>query len=303
MRRWRRSRPLGQSAGRARQSGEVADRDDQELPAGGGGEELPLCPAFQWARHRAQDAGAARDRDRADHGARPRGRADQPDDHVGACLRRVDCFGLAGLPSRRYGKPAAHGSSTDVRPPLRFVHAGRHRRRGRSRCTRSLRPATGLGLGEQGRGVGSGAAAADHRVPVEPAGGLQLPPRSHGNGRHRGAIKPGLAPVLSPAESAALRDRLLAEIANLPSQDSATSWAQAALAAKNRLTAEDAKLVADVFEQRLSAWSPADGMANQSQTSIGGHARQSVSPGTEDTIGQAGTTDEGKHAACPSTAR
>src|SRR5262245_29327699 len=150
--------------------------------------------------------------------------------------------------------------------------------------------------------VGTAATAADRRGPVEPAGGLQLPPRGQGNGRHRGAIKPGPAPVLAPAESAALRDRLLGEIANLPSQDSATSWAHAALAAKNWLTAEDAKLVADLFEQRLSGWSPADGIANHSQTSTGSHARQSVGPGPEDTIGQAGTTDEGERAACPGTA-
>jgi hypothetical protein len=107
--------------------------------------------------------------------------------------------------------------------------------------------------------VRSAATAADRGEPGESAGGLQLPPRSHGNGRHRGTAKPAGAPVLSPAESAALRDRLLGEIANLPSQEGATDWAQTALAAKNRLTAEDAKLVADVFEQRLATWSPSAG--------------------------------------------
>jgi len=35
------------------------------------------------------------------------------------------------------------------------------------------------------------------------------------------------APILSPDESAALRDRLLGEIAGLQSQESATNWAQA----------------------------------------------------------------------------
>jgi hypothetical protein len=55
-----------------------------------------------------------------------------------------------------------------------------------------------------------------------PAGGLQLPARSHGNGARRGA-KPSSPPVLSPAQSAALRDRLLVEIAALPSEDSATT--------------------------------------------------------------------------------
>src|SRR5262245_35665753 len=105
-----------------------------------------------------------------------------------------------------------------------------------------------LGSGEASRAgaVRSAATTADRRQPIEPAGGVQLPPSYVGNGRHRGAVKHASAPILSPADSAALRDRLLAEIASLQSQDGATSWAQGAMPAKNRLTAEDAKLVADV---------------------------------------------------------
>jgi hypothetical protein len=72
-----------------------------------------------------------------------------------------------------------------------------------------------------------------------PAGGLQLPARSHGNGRARGTAKPASPPVLSADKSAVLRDRLLREIAALPSEDSATDWAQRALVAKNQLTASD----------------------------------------------------------------
>ena len=59
------------------------------------------------------------------------------------------------------------------------------------------------------------------------------------SGRARGAAKPVSPPVLSPDQSAALRDRLLGEIATLPSEDSATDWAQRALAAKNQLTAAE----------------------------------------------------------------
>jgi hypothetical protein len=87
-----------------------------------------------------------------------------------------------------------------------------------------------------------------------------------------------------------LRNRLLAEIAHLPSQDSATDWAQAALAAKNRLTAEDARLVADAFEQRLSAWSPTNGTADE--PSSGG----SAGSGTADAIAQTGTSDASQQA-------
>jgi HSP90 family molecular chaperone len=39
---------------------------------------------------------------------------------------------------------------------------------------------------------------------------------------------------------------------NISSADLAASWAREALTAKNNLTATDAKLVEDAFEQRLS---------------------------------------------------
>jgi hypothetical protein len=63
--------------------------------------------------------------------------------------------------------------------------------------------------------------------------------------------------ILPVDESAALRERLLSEIADLASPESATSWARAALAAKNTLTAADAKLLEDAFEQKLAGLSPA----------------------------------------------
>ena len=41
-------------------------------------------------------------------------------------------------PVAETANPAAHGRRADLCPPLRPVHAGRHCRRGRSRCARSL---------------------------------------------------------------------------------------------------------------------------------------------------------------------
>jgi hypothetical protein len=61
---------------------------------------------------------------------------------------------------------------------------------------------------------------------------LRLPSRSHGNDRLRGSERTLSASVLSSDESAALRDRLLGEIAGLQSGESATNWPQGALAAK-----------------------------------------------------------------------
>ena len=63
----------------------------------------------------------------------------------------------------------------------------------------------------------------------------------------------GVAPSpLPPDQSAALRDRLLGEVAGLQSADNAASWARDGIIAKNSLAAADAKLVEEAFELRLS---------------------------------------------------
>jgi hypothetical protein len=81
-----------------------------------------------------------------------------------------------------------------------------------------------------------------------------FPPRESGNGRLRGATR-GTTAVLDAAQSAALRDNLLAEVASLTSADFAVTWATRALGAKNSLIAGDAKLLEDAFEQKLSSLS------------------------------------------------
>jgi ERF superfamily protein len=101
----------------------------------------------------------------------------------------------------------------------------------------------GVAMGTAGEGGGNPAAITSD---------LRLASRSHGNGRLRRAERTLSASILSSDESAALRDRLLGEIASLQSQESATNWAQGALAAKNRLNGEDAKLLEEAFEKRLS---------------------------------------------------
>jgi hypothetical protein len=106
-----------------------------------------------------------------------------------------------------------------------------------------------------------GAAGERGATPAAMTDNLRLPSRSHGNGRLRGAERTSSAPILSSDESAALRDRLLGEIAGLNSQESATNWAQGALAAKNRLSAEDAKLLEEAFEKRLSELLPSESAA------------------------------------------
>jgi hypothetical protein len=73
------------------------------------------------------------------------------------------------------------------------------------------------------------------------------PRRSQGNG------KVMRLPLLDPESSAALRDRLVHEIAALSSAEAGAVWARSALPAKNTLSASDARLVQVAFELRLSA--------------------------------------------------
>jgi hypothetical protein len=71
----------------------------------------------------------------------------------------------------------------------------------------------------------------------------------------RGGVKPLLAsarPVLAPEQSAILRERLLEELVAIGSADEAAVWAQRNLPAKNTLTAVDAKIVEERFQDRLS---------------------------------------------------
>ena len=61
-------------------------------------------------------------------------------------------------------------------------------------------------------------------------------------------------PVLADDQSAALRDRLVAELDALRSADEAASWAHRSLPAKNTLTAADAELVEAGFRAKLAVF-------------------------------------------------
>src|SRR5262249_26020729 len=99
--------------------------------------------------------------------------------------------------------------------------------------------------------------AADHGL-KQRADQSRVPRRAPGNGRGRGATKGEPSAILDDEQSATLRDRLLAEIAEIASAERTVSWAKEALPAKNKLCAADAKRVEDAFEQRLSALASAE---------------------------------------------
>jgi hypothetical protein len=106
--------------------------------------------------------------------------------------------------------------------------------------------------------TGTGSVIERGTNPMVRSGELRFPPRSDGNGRTRAAGRAASTPVLSRDESLALRDKLLGEITSLESGESATNWAQGALAAKNRLSAEDARLLEEAFEKKLSELLPSE---------------------------------------------
>jgi hypothetical protein len=82
-------------------------------------------------------------------------------------------------------------------------------------------------------------------------------------------------PTLSVEESAALRDRLVADLAQLQSSDEAADWVHKNMPVKNALTAADADLVAAAFRDRLTAIEPeASALENRANSA-------SVSGGTE----------------------
>ena len=114
--------------------------------------------------------------------------------------------------------------------------------------------------------------APDLNAPMPGGSGAEKPaPNNHGrlNGGqshsapqmpgHRGAkvVSKTAKPILGPEASAALRDRLMAEVQAIASSDDATAWAHRILGAKNSLVAADARQVEDAFQARLASFGTA----------------------------------------------
>jgi hypothetical protein len=122
----------------------------------------------------------------------------------------------------------------------------------------------------------------------------RVPPQKPGNGHSRGRKKGDIPLTLDPEQSAALREKLLTELANITSANLLVAWAHEALTAKNRLAEADAKLVEDAFERRLSELpsSEADTPSND-DPSVSQIARPQVIATTESTdAGQAKGIDK-----------
>ena len=71
--------------------------------------------------------------------------------------------------------------------------------------------------------------------------------------RRTAATLPAPPPILAADKSAELRDRLLAQLSEVPSADAMADWAFRSLSAKNALSVTDAELVETSFREKLSA--------------------------------------------------
>jgi hypothetical protein len=112
-----------------------------------------------------------------------------------------------------------------------------------------------------------------------------------------GAASPANSTVLPAEQSAALRDRLVSEIAGLKSQDNSAAWAQEALPLKNTLTAGDARLVETAFALKQSAFSLAQGPQHSPQDPIQLDAAADMIPAADlpiaaEPLGRSGSADE-----------
>jgi ERF superfamily len=75
---------------------------------------------------------------------------------------------------------------------------------------------------------------------------------SHGRGAK--AVSPPSPPMLDATASAALRDRLAAELKGLGSAEEAATWAQRALGAKTTLMAADARQIEEAFQKKVATF-------------------------------------------------
>jgi hypothetical protein len=88
-------------------------------------------------------------------------------------------------------------------------------------------------------------------------------------------------PALGAEASAALRDRLIAELGELASGDDAAIWAHRSLAEKNKLTAADAQSVEESFQARLASFATTESDKPQRAGGVTQASTAQSSPSTE----------------------
>jgi hypothetical protein len=85
---------------------------------------------------------------------------------------------------------------------------------------------------------------------LPPNAAFSQPVRSSGNGRRKQVRPPRV--LLTPDDSAAVREQLITQLEELANPDSLTIWAQEILPLKNQLTTSDAQEVETAFAAKLN---------------------------------------------------
>ena len=232
----------------------------------GRGAQLPLCAALQRPRHRAQDAGPARDRHRADDRNRQRFWDGQFDHHAGACLGEWIASDWPVCPIAETANPQRMGAAlTYARRYALFTLvgiAGEDDLDAPDLCA-----ATPAAVREAQADIGRQAQARRTSKRLQPS------LRSHGNGRTRrvpAASAPVLLPTIGCAAGPSLgRARRTAIVGERSELGTGSPRRQ------NRLVVDDAKRLEEAFEQRLSAVSlPDDDAASEWRRFESGSDRQ-----------------------------
>jgi len=99
----------------------------------------------------------------------------------------------------------------------------------------------------------------DH--PIQSAGDAAAGARAPEGAKRR--VRSG-EPVLASDQSAILRERLLGQLVAINSSDEAGLWARQNLSVKNTLTADDAQIVEDEFQRRVSTIGDGEGPSEPS---------------------------------------
>jgi ERF superfamily len=100
--------------------------------------------------------------------------------------------------------------------------------------------------------------------------------RARGNAKLR--VRSG-GPVLTSDQSAILRERLLGQLIAINSADEVAAWARENLSAKNTLTADDARIVEEEFQTRVSSSGDGEGPCEPSNA---GSVRNVIPDGRPD---------------------
>src|SRR5215208_2490525 len=113
-------------------------------------------------------------------------------------------------------------------------------------------------------------AAANKSVSTQSSGhgGAATPAPANGSGSYRKPLpRPGV-PMLDAAASMAMRERLTNEVAEFALAEQLTDWAFRQLPVKNTLTAEDARVVEEAFQEKLKNLDQSDSIAGAARPVI-----------------------------------